>query len=71
MTAGNYHMIILYTWAPRTPSTGLQLILLVLGSTVDIWVIPYHFNKFIDMTLSDLDETWYMGSPTGHMLLAQ
>ena len=30
-------------------------------------VIPYHFNKFFDMTLSDLDETWYTGSPTGHM----
>ena len=22
------------------------------------WVIPYHFNKFFDMTLSDLDKTW-------------
>ena len=27
MMAGNYHMIILYTWAPRAPSTG-QLILI-------------------------------------------
>ena len=33
----------------------------------DYWVIPYHFNKYFDMTVSDLDETWYTGSPTRHM----
>ena len=39
----------------------------VLIMVTSYWVIPYHFNKFFDMTFSNLDETWYMGSPTRHM----
>ena len=27
-----------------------------------IWVIPNHFNKCLHMTLSELDETWYVSS---------
>ena len=30
-------------------------------------VIPYQFTEVLHITLSDLDETWYVGSPGGLM----
>ena len=30
-----------------------------------IWVIPNHFNQSFYMTLSELDETWYVSSTCG------
>ena len=30
-----------------------------------MWVIPNHFNKSFYMTLSELDETWYVRSTCG------
>ena len=30
-----------------------------------MWVIPRQFNKNFQMTVSDLDETWYAGSTFG------
>ena len=32
-----------------------------------IWVIPNHFNKSLQVTLSELDETWYVSSTCGFM----
>ena len=32
-----------------------------------IWVIPNHFNKSLQVTLSELDETWYVSSACGFM----
>ena len=32
-----------------------------------LWVISYQFTKVSHMTLSDLDEIWFVGSPSGHM----
>ena len=32
-----------------------------------IWVIPNHFNQSFYMTLSELDETWYVSSTYGFM----
>ena len=32
-----------------------------------IWVIPNHFNKSSQVTLSELDETWYVSSTCGFM----
>ena len=29
-----------------------------------IWVIPYQFTKVSYVTLSELDETWWVGSPS-------
>ena len=29
-----------------------------------IWVIPYQFTEVSHMTLSELDETWWVGSPS-------
>ena len=31
------------------------------------WVIPYQFTEVSHMTLSDLDEIQFVGSPSGHM----
>ena len=33
-----------------------------------IWVIPSHVNKSFDMTISELDETWYAGSTFGFVM---
>ena len=30
-------------------------------------VIPYQFTEVLHITLSDLDETWYVGCPGGLM----
>ena len=30
-----------------------------------LWVIPNHFNQSFYMTLSELDETWYVSSTCG------
>ena len=32
-----------------------------------IWVIPYQFSKSSHMTSLELDETWYISSPSGIM----
>ena len=32
-----------------------------------IWVIPNHFNKSLQVTLSELDETWYVSSTCSFM----
>ena len=32
-----------------------------------IWVIPNHFNKSLQVTLSELDKTWYVSSACGFM----
>ena len=40
---------------------------LTLGGN-DLWVIPSHVNKSFDMTISELDETWYAGSTFGFVM---
>ena len=32
------------------------------------WVIPSHVNKNFDMTVSELNETWYAGSAFGFVM---
>ena len=35
------------------------------GQAGSTWVIPNHFNQSFYMTLSELDETWYVSSTCG------
>ena len=34
------------------------------GGPIIKWVVPYQFTKVSHMTLSELDETWWVGSPS-------
>ena len=45
---------------PQTP-----LVSACFACTLAIWVIPNHFNQSFYMTLSELDETWYVSSTCG------
>ena len=38
----------------------ISLIISSLMAASLLWVIPNHFNKSLQVTLSELDETWYV-----------